>query len=270
MIKINCLTSLEDSLSGMIKFDFEHAFVPEVFSSILVVILLCILTLVIYFKAKKALKDPLKTPKGILNIACIGVEKAESFVVSIMGEKNIGFTAYIIPLMCYVFFCFIFGLTGLASPMTYYGVPLSLALVTFIMIHAQAIKTNHWGYFKRYIDPIPVFLPINLVTMWAPLLSMSLRMFGNALSGFCIMGLLYFGLESLSSQILTGVMPNTSSDIGPSALLFAPIATPILHAYFDLFSGFIQTLVFSMLTMINILQEQAEEPDEMIDRAFNQ
>lgn len=270
MISVNTLTTLEDNLKGMISFDFDHVFVPEIFSSILVVLLLSIITIIIFIQYKIAIKNPLKAPKGLFNIACIGVEKAEGFVTSIMGEKNVGFTAYIIPLMCYIFFCFIFGLTGMASPMTYYGVPLSLALITFIMIHVQAVKTNHWGYFKRYIDPIPVFLPINLVTMWAPLLSMSLRMFGNALSGYCIMGLVYFGLESLSTQIFTGTMPNSTSDIAPSALLFAPIATPILHAYFDLFSGFIQTLVFSMLTMINILQEQAEEPEEIIDTAFNQ
>src|SRR5574344_2494919 len=102
-----------------------------------------------------------------------------------MGEKNRGFSAYIVPLFVYLFFAFIFGLTGLPSPMTYFGVPLTLSLITFVMIHVQAVKTNKWKYFKRYIEPIPIFLPVNLVTMWGPPLSMRLRMFGHAISGYC-------------------------------------------------------------------------------------
>ena len=34
--------------------------------------------------------------------------------------------------------------------------------------------------------------------------------------------------------------------------LIAPLITPALHAYFDVFSGVLQTFIFSMLTMIFI------------------
>lgn len=261
---------MADTLKRMISFDFDDLFVPEVFSSMIVILILIILSLCIYISSRKALKNPLKAPKGIFNIACIGVEKAENLVVSVMGEKNRRFSAYVVPLFSYVFLAFIFGLTGLESPMTYFGVPLSLALVSFIMIHAQAIKTNKWGYFKRYTDPLPIFLPINLITMWAPLLSMSLRMFGNAIAGYCLMGMIYYGTESLSYAIFNNasMMEITSTNLNsPTILLFAPIATPIFHAYFDLFSGVIQTLVFTMLTMINVYQEQNDDDvEETLER----
>jgi len=42
-------------------------------------------------------------------------------------------------------------------------------------------------------------------------------------------------------------------------IFLAPIPTAILHAYFDLFSGFIQTVVFISLTAIFIGQEIPEE-----------
>ncbi len=41
----------------------------------------------------------------------------------------------------------------------------------------------------------------------------------------------------------------------------APIVTPILHAYFDLFSGLIQTVVFLFLSMIFIANEGPEDDD---------
>ncbi len=263
---------MKEQLEGMVSFDFDSVFVPEVFSSILIIVLLIILSIAVYISSKKYIKNPLLSPKGIFNIACIGVEKAEDLTVGIMGERNRGFSAYIVPLFAYVFLAFIFGLTGLSSPMTYFGIPFTLSLITFVMIHVQAVKTNKWKYFKRYIDPIPVFLPVNLVTMWAPLLSMSLRMFGNAISGYCLMSLVYYGLENLSSAILLQTDLTTGFGVlGPEGLLLSWVGTPILHAYFDLFSGFIQTLVFVMLTMINIYQEQNEEDGEQIlERVQNQ
>ena len=39
----------------------------------------------------------------------------------------------------------------------------------------------------------------------------------------------------------------------------AIVITPVFHAYFDLFSGFIQTVVYIMLTMLLI---NSEVPDE--------
>jgi F-type H+-transporting ATPase subunit a len=252
----------------MVSFDFDQIFQPAIVSAFCVVILLIILSIIINICSKKYIKDPLKTPKGIFNLAVILVTKIEGLVVEVMGERNRKFAMYMVPLMCYVFISFIWGLTGMTSPMSYFGVPLSLALITFIMIHVTAIKTNHWKYFKRYIDPLPVFLPINLITMWAPLLSLSLRMFGNAIAGYCLMAIVYYGFENLSNIIIMGVEAASSvgGAVGPQSIILAPLVTPILHAYFDLFSGFIQTFVFSLLTMINIYQEQItdDEPETRV------
>ena len=98
-----------------------------------------------------------------------------------------------------------------------------------------------------------------IITMWAPLLSLTLRLFGNALSGFSIMALVYAALEALSSDIFRPIFGITGGGISGADIIIAPIITPVLHLYFDLFSSFIQTLVFSMLTMIFISQEQVED-----------
>ena len=79
---------------------------------------------------------------------------------------------------------------------------------------------------------LPVWAPINLVSIIAVPISLSLRLFANVLSGTAMMALLY-GL-----------------------LGWAATAWPaVLHVYFDLFSGAIQTYVFCMLTMTYISNE---------------
>ena len=68
-----------------------------------------------------------------------------------------------------------------------------------------------------------------------------------------IMTIVYFSLESASSALFS------ATELGPTSLVLAPFVAPFLHLYFDLFSGVIQTLVFVMLSLINIYQEQGEE-----------
>ena len=77
--------------------------------------------------------------------------------------------------------------------------------------------------------PLPFLFPINLTGEIAAPFSISLRLFGNVLSGTVIMGLIY-GLLYKIAWAWPG----------------------FLHIYFDVFSGAIQAYVFCMLTMVYI------------------
>ena len=225
-----------------------------VVSSIIVMLIMIILA--IYIGIRAHFQDPLKRPKGLLHIAEIGVTFFEGFAGNLLGKRFNPLGGYLMAIGVYLFLAFIFGLTGLPSPMTTLAVPLSLGLSTFIFIHATAIKYNKWKYFKRYIEPLPLFLPINLISMWAPLLSLTLRLFGNALSGFVIMNIVYFGLQNLSGMVFSALEASMGSW---NEVFFAPFVAWILHLYFDLFSGFIQTTVFLSLTAIYVGQEAPED-----------
>ena len=111
------------------------------------------------------------------------------------------FTCYfggiLLGIIPFMFISFTIGITGLPTPMNNLAVPLSLALVTFILIHYTSVRYTKWHYFKRFVDPIPLFLPMNLMSMWAPLLSMTLRMFGNAIVGWVLISLINASLESV-------------------------------------------------------------------------
>ncbi|MCR4879575.1 MAG: F0F1 ATP synthase subunit A [Bacilli bacterium] len=239
-------------------FDVSAGLRPEVISSLIVMGIVMILAFIVAIQAR--FQDPLKKPKGLLFLAEVGVEFFDGLVLDLMGPKFKGFGGYIMAVAVYLFIAFIFGLTGLPSPVTNLAVPLSLALITFILIHATSVKYTKFKYFKRYIEPLPFFLPINLISMWAPLLSMSLRLFGNAISGWCLMTIVYVGLQNLSAMVF-GFINVAGSAVLWNELFFAPIVAPVLHLYFDIFSGFIQTTIFIFLTMINIGLEAPEEED---------
>ena len=231
----------------------------ETISSLFIVGILCLLSFYIAIRARFA--DPLKKPKGILFLAEVGVTFFDNLVEGLMGKRYRGFGGFIMAVACYLFISFIFGLTGLPSPVTNLATTLSLGLTTFVLIHANSVRYTGWKYFKRYIEPIPIFLPVNLISMWAPLLSLTMRLFGNALAGWTLMTLIYGALNGLGDTVITFMVNGMEQSLNAGGLI-SPFVTPILHAYFDLFSGLIQTVVFLFLTMIFIANEGPEDDIE--------
>ncbi len=226
----------------------------ETISSLILIGIISLLAIYICIRSRFA--DPLKKPKGILFLAEVGVNFFDGLVESLMGPRYRGFGGFIMAIAVYLFLAFIWGLTGFPAPVTYLATPLSLGLITFVLIHANSIRFTKFRYFKRYIEPIPLFLPINLISMWAPLLSLTMRLFGNALAGWTLMTLLYAALNGIGGTVIEAA----GHAMGAGSFV-APIITPILHAYFDLFSGLIQTVVFLFLSMIFIANEGPEDDD---------
>lgn len=230
-------------------FDFN---IPgEVIISLTVMGIISILCIITFFLARKA--DPKKAHKGLLGLMEWAVEKVDGLVHENMGDDFPNFGGYVLAAAMFILFSFLIGVTGLPGPMTYLGCTLTLALCTFFFIHFTSIRYTKWGYFKRYIDPMPVFLPVNLISMWAPVLSLSLRLFGNAVSGWVLLSLVYWSLENASSMVFS-MLPD-----GVNGLFFGPIVAPFLHLYFDLFSAAIQMFVFMLLSMLFVAQEKPEE-----------
>ena len=230
---------------------FKINITGELVSSLIVILIIVILSLIVGILAAK--QNPLKKPKGLLLIAEMGVNFFDNFSRDLVGTTLPNFGGFIMGVAMYLFISFIFGLTGLPSPVTYMAVPLSLGLVTFLLIHYTSARYTKWRYFKRYIDPIPIFLPINLISMWAPLLSLTLRLFGNAIAGWALLSIVEYALRDLSSTLFSFIQSEWNQ------VFLAPIPLAILHAYFDVFSGLIQTFVFILLTSIFIGQEIPED-----------
>lgn len=255
-------------LESMFEWHGADSIDAPLLSSLLIMAVLIIVGAIVGIRATIGLKkkEYLKRPKGILFFAELYYDMCQGFVGSNMGESAKGYGGYFWTLFAYLFISFIFSIFGLPSVVDWLAVPLSLAIIMFVIIQAVAIKYQHFGYFHRYIEPIPVFLPINLITMWSPIISTTMRMFGNCLAGSVIIGLIQWALANASNAIfgamgVTGFIgTNLESywNLWPhwTGIFLAPIPMGILNLYFSLFSGFVQTLVFASLTALWIAQER--------------
>ena len=75
------------------------------------------------------------------------------------------------------------SLVGLRSPTSDLSTEAAWAVVVFIMITAQKIKTSGFGgYLKGFTQPIPVMTPFNILSELATPVSMACRHFGNILT----------------------------------------------------------------------------------------
>ncbi len=174
--------------------------------------------------------NPYKKPGRFLNAIEYIVETFDNLTKANMGEKHgYKFSNYIGTIFIFILIANISGLFGLRSPTADYGVTFSLALITFVLIHYNGFKYQKAKHVTSLFKPL--FLsPINIIGEFATPISMSLRLFGNVLSGTVMLGLVY------------GLLPWFAKLIWPAGA----------HFYFDLFSGAIQTYVFCMLTMVFI------------------
>ena len=211
------------------KFSF---FGSDVYLTTTHIALIVVVAIILVFAicANRAIKnaEPDKVPGPFLNVVELIVEMLDNMVKGSMGPKNaLKFRNYVSALFLFILVCNLSGLLGLRPPTADFGVTFPLALITWVLIQFNGFKYQKMGKIKALFEPIFVFFPMNLISEFSTPISMSLRLFGNVLSGTVIMGLLY------------GLLPKFLTLVWPAAL----------HAYLDVFSGCIQTYVFCMLTM---------------------
>lgn len=108
----------------------------------------------------------------------------------------------------------------LSAPTNDINTTVALALITSFSYFYAGISKKGLGYFKRYIQPTPVLLPINILEDFTKPLSLSFRLFGNILA------------DELTVSVLVMLVP-----------LFIPLPIMVL----GLFASSIQALIFSTL-----------------------
>lgn len=197
--------------------------------------------LIISIRLTKNLKRIPDKRQSALEIFVEGVNK---IVKDNMGDEYKKFFGpYIGSLILFLASMNLMGLFGFKPPTQNYSVALGMALTTFVMIQATAIKKVGLGhYFAAYGKPIIALTPINIIERVTLPVSLSIRLFGNMFAATITMELAYEALGNI--PIFHGI-----TQIAWIGQLLLPIP---MHAYFDLFDGTVQMLIFAMLTMVNI------------------
>jgi F-type H+-transporting ATPase subunit a len=175
-------------------------------------------------------------PSGFQNVVELIIESMDNFVTSAMTKKYAYFGNWFFGVFVFILVSNLSGLLGFRPPTADLATTAALGFATFFLIHFMGIFTQKGGYFKSYIEPVAVMLPMNIISELATPISLSFRLFGNILGGSIIMGLVY-------------MLPWIIKLIGIPG---------VLHIYFDVFAGCIQTVIFVMLSMTFIKDKIAD------------
>lgn len=203
------------------------------------------LILLAYFLTRKLSKRP-----GAVQVL---LEKVVTMLYNMvedtMGKHNLKFAPYIGTLFVSSIIGSLIGTTQLFRSTTAdLSVTMAWALVTTGMVWYNNIK--HQGllnWLKGFTEPIFVMTPMNVVSEIASPLSLAFRHFGNVAGGGVLTTLIYAALALLSNVII-GWIPGVIGEIP----FFQAGIPAFLSLYFDFFSGFVQALVFSLLTMVYV------------------
>ena len=201
---------------------------PEAIIQLVIVLLIGIL-------AWWATKDLKRRPTGKKQVVVEYIYTTIQNVVNAnMGEQYGDMIPFIGPLAVFIVTMNLLGLVGITPVTNNFSVTLALGLISFVVIQGYTMKKIGIGhYFLGYGQPMLMMLPINVIERVMLPVSLSLRLFGNILAASFLVELVYESLDKIA--------------------WIAQIGLPVpLHAYFDIFDGCIQMVIFVMLTMINI------------------
>lgn len=194
-----------------------------------------VLVLLIGILAWWATKDLKRRPTGKKQVVVEYIYTTIQNVVNAnMGEQYGDMIPFIGTLAVFIVTMNLLGLVGITPVTNNFSVTLALGLISFVVIQGYTMKKIGIGhYFLGYGQPMLMMLPINVIERVMLPVSLALRLFGNILAASFLVELVYESLDKIA--------------------WIAQIGLPVpLHAYFDIFDGCIQMVIFVMLTMINI------------------
>ena len=136
-------------------------------------------------------------------------------------------------------FIFLSNMSGLffflQPPTANTNTTFALAITAWCYYHLQGIRKHGLAYFKQFLGPVPamflLFIPLELISHLARVLSLGLRLFGNI-----------FGEHTATS-----------------VFFLIPFIVPFPMMALGIFGGTLQAFVFCMLTIVYIAGAEATE-----------
>lgn len=153
------------------------------------------------FVAYSATKNMQVVPRGLQNAFEAIIVWSYDFFTQLMDKEHVA-KRWAPLLTCFFLFILISNLSGLVPgaghisgfqpPTSDWNVTLTLAMITFFSVHVAGFMEHSLGYFRHFISPNPVMLPLNLVEEIAHPLSLTVRLFGNIFGKEVVIAFLIF------------------------------------------------------------------------------
>lgn len=204
----------------------------EVVTMWIILAVLTAISLIVKFNLKER-------PGVFQNMIETGVEYLDNFFEGLLGKeksrKNFTFLASLFIFIIFANYSGLFPGVGLTdyvkAPTASLSVTLGLGVITFAFLQISGLKCGVKHYFKRFISPICIMLPLLVLDEFIKPASLALRLFGNV-----------FGEEMVTEQLYE----------------IFPIGVPVVMMVLSILFCALQAMVFTMLTSI-YLDEATEE-----------
>lgn len=177
------------------------------------------------------------SPGGLQHV----FEGIEGFVSGqsrdIIGHHSEPYVPFFAIIFIFILICNLIGLIpGFESPTAVPVVPLGCAICVFLHYNFQGFKHAGIGYLKHFAGPIPalalLMIPIELISHFARLLSLTVRLWANMFAGDLIT-LVFFSM--------------------------IPIGVPIVFSGLHIVVAILQAYIFMLLSIIYVSGAVADE-----------
>ena len=175
---------------------------------------------------------------GLRNVFELLVEATLSIAEGVMGRKKAEkFLPLVGTLVFFILFNNLIGLVPGFLPATdTLKTNLALAVTVFLMTHVFGVAEHGLKYFKHFAGPLPILaplmVPIEIISHVARPVSLSLRLLGNIAADHKVVAAFF---------------------------VLIPILVPLPFMVLGILVSIVQTLVFSLLTMVYIDMAVAHE-----------
>lgn len=166
-------------------------------------ILVAVLLLVFFVLVRTRLS--VESPGGLQHI----VEGLHGFIQNqseeIIGHHSERFTPFLMTLFIFILLCNLLGvIPGFESPTATPAVPLGCAIMAFLYYNLQGFKAKGIHYAADFLGPVWwlawLMLPIELISHFARMLSLTIRLFANMFAGDMVT-LVFFSLVPLGVPV---------------------------------------------------------------------
>ena len=202
-----------------------------------------------------ARRDPLVAPKGVRNLAEVGVEFIEDqIVMQTIGRDGLGWTPFLLTLFIFVYLCNLPGVIPILQfPATArMAIPFFLAALVWLIYNVVGFKYNGIKYLTGMLWPktVPVAMRplVGLIEFLSNIIlrpfSLAVRLFANMLAGHML--LVTFAL--LANALLFA----ETNQLLLKPLTILPVFMLLFLTAFEILVGLLQAYIFTILTGVYI------------------
>ena len=238
-----------NALESLVPQSLRTVINPAVLASWTVILLLIVCVIVGTRRMKSV-------PRGLQNFWEWTYEVFRNFSAGVLGRAGDRYMPFLATCFIYIFCLNVFGIIpGFLSPTATINMTAALALTVFVYVQYEGFRVHGFGYLKHFVgEPVwmaPLNILIHVVGELAKPISLTIRLFGNV-----------FGEDTVITEL-------AKLAVKIQHAIYIPIPIQLVMVFFAIFSGFIQALIFTMLSAVYISlaiggeeEEHAAEPAE--------